>query len=153
MSSSYESYNTVTIYRVELNPPCLCHDQPVSKLREAWKPNNPACRFYNCAKLMISNDSCNFFHWLDPALPKHYKDTLWNMKLRINDLMVRNGQVVELQKKVEKHKLLRKAEKELVEARIQELLIEIQSLKKMLKKVVLIAMVCFLFVVMYFKLV
>ncbi|CAH1447396.1 unnamed protein product [Lactuca virosa] len=75
---------------------------------------------------MISNDGCNFFEWLDPALPKHYKDTLWNMKLRIDDLLVRNDQVVELQKKVEKHKLLRKAEKELAEARIQELLIEIE---------------------------
>nr|KAJ0203329.1 hypothetical protein LSAT_V11C500238130 [Lactuca sativa] len=103
-------------------------------------------------RIEISNDSCNFFQWLDPALPKHYKDTLWNMKLRIDDLLVRNGQVVELQKKVEKHKLLRKAEKVLAEARIQELLIKIERLKKMLKKVVLISLVCFLFVVMYFKL-
>ncbi|CAH1445609.1 unnamed protein product [Lactuca virosa] len=101
----------------------------------------------------ISNDSCNFFQWLDPTLPKHYKDTLWNLKLRIDNLLVRNCQVVELQKKVEKHKFLRKAEKELAEAWIQELLIEIESLKKMLKKVVLIALVCLLFVVMYFKLV
>ncbi|CAH1422468.1 unnamed protein product [Lactuca virosa] len=115
MSSSSESYNTVAIYHVEVNPTCLCRDHPVSKLREAWKPNNLARRFYNCAKSM----------WLDPALPKHYRDTLWNLKLRINDLLVRNAQVVELQKKVEKHKLLRKAKKELVEARIQEPLIEI----------------------------
>ncbi|KAL7616310.1 hypothetical protein Lser_V15G02714 [Lactuca serriola] len=57
------------------------------------------------------------------------------MKLRIDDLLVRNGQVVELQKKVEKHKLLRKDDKELAEARIQELVIEIEMLKKMLKKV------------------
>ncbi|CAH1430656.1 unnamed protein product [Lactuca virosa] len=63
------------------------------------------------------------------------------MELRIDDLLVRSAQVVELQKKVEKLKLLRKAEKELAEARIQELLIEIQSLKKMLKKVVLIVLV------------
>nr|KAJ0185746.1 hypothetical protein LSAT_V11C900495280 [Lactuca sativa] len=82
----------------------------------------------------ISNDIYNFFQWLDLALPKHYKDMLWNMKLRIDDLLVRNGQVVELQKKVEKHKLLRKAEKELAEARIQELLIKIERLKNMLKK-------------------
>nr|KAJ0213762.1 hypothetical protein LSAT_V11C400188310 [Lactuca sativa] len=101
----------------------------------------------------IYNNSCNFFQWLDPALPKHYKDMLWSMKLRIDNLLVRNGQVVELQKKVEKYKLLRKVEKELVEAKIQELLIEIESLKKMLKKVILIALVCLLFVVMYFKLV
>ncbi|CAH1414774.1 unnamed protein product [Lactuca virosa] len=100
MSSSSESYNPVAIYLIEVNPPYLCRDQPASKLREAWKSNNP-------------------------ALPKHYKDTLWNMKLRIDDLLVSNGQVFELQKKVEKHKLLRKAEKELAEARIQELLIEI----------------------------
>ncbi|CAH1437917.1 unnamed protein product [Lactuca virosa] len=143
MSSSSESYNTVAIYRIEVNSPCLCRDQPVLKLREAWKSNNPTRFFYNCAKSM----------WLDPTLPKHYKDTIWNMKLRIDDLLVRNGQVVELQKKVEKHKLLRKAEKELVEARIQELLIEIESLKKMLKNVVLIALVCLLFVVMHFSLV
>ncbi|CAH1416057.1 unnamed protein product [Lactuca virosa] len=88
MSSSSESYNTVAIYGVEVNPPCLCRNQPLSKL---WKPNNPARRFYNCAKSMISNDNCNFFQWLDPALPKYYKDTLWNMKLRIDDLLVRNG--------------------------------------------------------------
>ncbi|XP_023737316.1 uncharacterized protein LOC111885283 [Lactuca sativa] len=152
MSSSSKSYNTVSIYWIEVNPPCLCHDQPVSKLREAWKPNNPAHSFYNCAKSMISNDNCNFFQWLEPSLPKHYKDTLWDMKLRIDYLLVRNGQVVELQKKVEKHKLLRKDEKELAEARIQELLIEIESLKKMLKKVALIAQVFLLFVLMYFKL-
>ncbi|CAI9278250.1 unnamed protein product [Lactuca saligna] len=142
MSSSSESYSNVAIYRVEVNPPCLCRDQPRSKFREAWKPNNPAHRFYNCAKSMISKNSCNFFQWLDPTLPKHYKDTLWNMKLRIDYLLVRNDQVVKLQKKVEKHKLLKKAEKELVEARIQELLIETQILKKMLKKVVLIALEC-----------
>ncbi|CAH1445269.1 unnamed protein product [Lactuca virosa] len=153
MSSSSESYNTIAIYRIELNPPCLCRNQRVSKLREAWKPNNPARRYYNCTKSMISNDSFNFFQWLDPALPKHYKDTLWNMKVRSDDLLVRNGQVVELQKKVEKHKLLRNDEKELDEARIQELLTEIESMKKMLKKVVLIALVYLLFVVMYFKLV
>ncbi|KAL7616306.1 hypothetical protein Lser_V15G02713 [Lactuca serriola] len=76
MSSSSESYNTLAIYWIEVNPPCLCRDQPASKLREAWKPNNPGRRFYNCAKSMISNDSCNFFQWLDPTLPKHYKDTL-----------------------------------------------------------------------------
>ncbi|CAI9286465.1 unnamed protein product [Lactuca saligna] len=52
------------------------------------------------------------------TFPKHYKDMLWNMKLRIDDLLVRNGQVVELEKKVEKHNLLRKARKELAEARI-----------------------------------
>nr|KAJ0186309.1 hypothetical protein LSAT_V11C900459180 [Lactuca sativa] len=138
MSSSSESYNNVVIYHVEVNPPCLCRDQPVLKLTEAWKPNNPARRFYNCAKSMC----------LDPALPIHYKNTLWNMKLRIDSLLVRNGQ-----KKVQKHKLLRKAEKELVEARIEELLIEIEGLKKMLKKVVLIALACLLFLVMYFKLV
>ncbi|CAH1443586.1 unnamed protein product [Lactuca virosa] len=103
MSSSYESYNTLAIYRIEVNPSCLCRDQPASE-----KLGNLTTQ--------ISNDSCNFFRWLDPVLPKHYKDTLWNMKLRINDLLVRNGQVVELQKKVEKHKLLRKVEKELVEA-------------------------------------
>ncbi|KAL7610125.1 hypothetical protein Lser_V15G09938 [Lactuca serriola] len=153
MSSSFESYNIVAIYLIKVNPPCLCRDQPVLKLKEAWKPNNPARRFYNCAKSMISNDSCNFFQWLDPTLPKHHKDTLWNMKLRIEDLLVRNDQVVELQKKVEKHKLLRKAEKELVEARIRELLIEIESLNKMLKKVVSIALVCLFYVVMYFKMV
>ncbi|CAH1421428.1 unnamed protein product [Lactuca virosa] len=148
MSSSSESYNTVAIYQNEVNHPCLCRDQPMLKLRGAWKPNNPTRRFYNCARSMISNDSCNFFQWLDPTLPRHYKDTLWNMKLRINNLLVRNGQVVELQKKVEKQNLLRKAGKELVEARIQELLIEIE----MLKNVVLIVLVYLLFVVMYFKL-
>ncbi|CAI9286314.1 unnamed protein product [Lactuca saligna] len=83
---------------------------------------------------MISNDSCNFFQWFNPTLPKHYKDTLWKMKLTIDDLLVRNGQVVELQNKMEKHKLLRKSEKELAGSRIQELLIEIERLKKMLKK-------------------
>ena len=57
------------------------------------------------------------------------------MKLRINDFLVRKGQVVE------KDKLLRKADKELAEARIQELLIKIESLQNMLKKVVLIALV------------
>nr|KAJ0215115.1 hypothetical protein LSAT_V11C300143080 [Lactuca sativa] len=138
MSSSSESYNTVDIYRVEVNHPFLCRDQLVSKLREAWKPNNPNCRFYNYANSMISNDNCNFFQWLDLALPKHYNDTLWNIKLRINDLLVRNDQFIKLHKKVEKHKLLRNVEKELAEARIQELFIEIQSMKKMLKKVVLI---------------
>nr|KAJ0193734.1 hypothetical protein LSAT_V11C800446090 [Lactuca sativa] len=127
MSSSSESYNTLAIYRIEVNHPCLCRDQPASKLREAWKPNNSGRHFYNCTKSM-------------------------NMKLRINDLLVRNGQVVELQKKVKKHKLLRKAEKELAKARIQELLIEIERLKKMLKNVVFIALVCLLFVVIYFKL-
>ncbi|KAL7612290.1 hypothetical protein Lser_V15G07484 [Lactuca serriola] len=151
MSSSSESYNTVAIYWIEVNPPCLCHDQPVSKLREAWRPNNPARSFYNCAKSMISNDSCNFFQWLDPSLPKHYKHTLGDMKLRI-DYLLGNGQVVRLQKKVEKHKLLRKAKKKLAEARIQELLVEIESLKKMLKKVALIAQVFLLFMLMYFNL-
>ncbi|CAI9277157.1 unnamed protein product [Lactuca saligna] len=37
------------------------------------------------------------------GLAQHYKDMLWNMKLKTDDLLVRNAQVGEMQKKVEKH--------------------------------------------------
>ncbi|CAI9281871.1 unnamed protein product [Lactuca saligna] len=101
---------------------------------------------------MVSKDNCNFSKWIDPPLTKHYKDTMWNTKLRVDDLLTRNAQVTVLQKKVEKHKYLRIAKRESIDARIPELFIEIETLKKMVKKILLIGLVFLLVMVLYFKL-
>nr|KAJ0196342.1 hypothetical protein LSAT_V11C700364410 [Lactuca sativa] len=106
-SSSSELHNTVTIYRFDENPPCLCCNKLISKQREAWKPNNPTRQFYNCAKSMTHL----------------YQNTIRipctrNMKLRIDDLLTMIAQVTVLKKKVEKHKYLRQAEREVADTRI-----------------------------------
>ncbi|CAH1448763.1 unnamed protein product [Lactuca virosa] len=109
MSSSSEFYNIISIYRVEVNPPAC---GAINLCRSSEKHGSLTTQLV--ASTIAQNQCCSFFQWLEPTLPKHYKDTIWNMKLRIDDLLVRNAQVVELQKKVEKHKLLRKAEKDLL---------------------------------------
>nr|KAJ0196458.1 hypothetical protein LSAT_V11C700346270 [Lactuca sativa] len=97
----------------------------------------------------VLDDIFEFFERIDPPLGKHYKDTMWNMKLRIDDLLTRIFQVTMLHMKLEKHKYLRQAEREVTDA---YMLIEVETMKKKVTKLVMICMVCVLVVVLYSKL-
>lgn len=57
-----------------------------------------------------------------------------------------------LHKKVEKHKCLRQTEREVGDARIQELLIEVVTLNRKVRKHVMIGLFYVLVVVLYFNL-
>lgn len=67
------------------------------------------------------------------------------MKLRIDDLLTMIAQVTVLKKKVEKHKYLRQAEREVADTRIANWS---WNLKKNVKKLVMIGMIYLLVVVL-----
>ncbi|KAL4580018.1 hypothetical protein LXL04_016191 [Taraxacum kok-saghyz] len=102
-------------------PPCNCKDKIRSKLRQSNSDDNPARRFYNCARSMVSSSTaqkpCKFFDWLDDPLTPHYKAYVDGLR---EELRKRgdNHEVMKLKKKVEKQKALRKAERDQFEAQI-----------------------------------
>ncbi|KAL4574804.1 hypothetical protein LXL04_021642 [Taraxacum kok-saghyz] len=120
MSSSSTTARTRAGEIIGVPPPYNCKDKIRAKLRQSNSDDNPARRFYNCARSMTAQKPCKFFSWLDDPLTPHYKVYMDGLREELQN-RGDNHEVVKLKKKVEKQKALRKSERDQFEAEIGKL--------------------------------